>query len=196
MVQTLKIINDAAKIHDELVVIDKANSGHGPTILQGYLESESKWIFQIDSDNEIEADQFEKLWQKREGNDFVVGVRINRESPLSRKIVSFVSKLTVHFFYGRGVQDVNCPFRLFRKISFSEAFQRIPSSTFAPNVILSGIACSKRMGIVEIPVEYNFRSTGVVSIKKWKLFKMASKSLWQTVHFAFQTKSIFIRKSI
>ena len=49
-------------------IINKKNSGHGPTILQGYgiAVQDAHWVFQVDSDNEIKAEQFKKLWMKEE----------------------------------------------------------------------------------------------------------------------------------
>ena len=55
--------------------------------------------------------------------------------------------------------------------------------TIAPNVIISGIACLHNMKIVQIPVEFKPRSTGEVSIQKWKLIKVAIQSWLQTVGF-------------
>jgi len=186
---TLRKINEVAKKNNELNIIDKLNSGHGPTILGGYRQSNSDWIFQTDSDNEINPDQFEKLWAKRGENDFIIGIRTNRESPISRKIVSFISKWTVRLFYGKGVSDVNCPYRLYKNEKFAECFKIIAPDTFAPNVILSGIACFRRMKIIEVPVEFSPRTTGEVSIQKWKLLKVAVKSWWQTVSFRMKMVS-------
>ena len=62
--------------HKELKIVDKENTGHGPTILKGYLEANSKWVFQMDSDNEIKVNDFDKLWSIRENYDFIVGKKI------------------------------------------------------------------------------------------------------------------------
>lgn len=64
---------------------------------------------------------------------------------------------------------------------FKELFYKIPSDTFAPNVIISGFAAKKRLKIYEIPVNCRLRETGEVSIKKWKLLKAAVKSFCQTI---------------
>jgi len=48
--------------HDNRIdVINKANSGHGPTILMGYKKSVelAEWTFQCDSDNEMKPDSSE-----------------------------------------------------------------------------------------------------------------------------------------
>ncbi len=169
-----------------IVGITKPNSGHGPTILQGYREAvaDSEWIFQIDSDDEMGPESFPTLWAQREKYDFLVGQRDGRKQPLSRKIISFVSRLCVRIFYGKGVWDVNAPYRLMRASTFERFYHDIPADTFAPNVILSGLAARHKLRMLEIPVPQHDRTTGEVSIKKWKLLKAAAKSFTQTIAYA------------
>ena len=61
--------------------------------------------------------------------------------------------------------------------------------TFAPNVIISGMAAKKHLRCYEIRVPQHERITGEVSIKKWKLFKAAVRSFVQTIVFALSEKS-------
>jgi len=182
---TLEMIRKLEKTNEEIEVIDKSNSGHGSTILQGYQQSKGDWIFQTDSDNEIKPDQFKKVWMQRNNGDFIIGIRTNRESPITRKIVSFISRWSIWLLYGKGISDVNCPYRLFKKEKFEKSFNRIPPDTFAPNVILSGIACHEKMNIIEVPVMFSARSNGKVSVnlQKWNLLKVAVKCWWQTISF-------------
>lgn len=172
-----------------VLVHNKANSGHGPTILLGYRESaaEADWLFQIDSDGEIGPEKFPDLWRERSNYDFLIGRRQNRYSPLPRKVISFISRLTVRICYGAGVSDVNCPFRLMRSAVVRPFLAAMPEDLFAPNVILSGLACRSRWRICEVPVLFHERQTGEVSIKKWKLLKAAWKSFRQTVAFSISS---------
>ena len=52
---------------DCVQVINKTNSGHGPTILEGYRQAaeQAHWVFQCDSDDEMPAESFASLWYKR-----------------------------------------------------------------------------------------------------------------------------------
>lgn len=185
--QTLQILNKLAEGNDRLQVVDKPNSGHGPTILKGYKENlDAQWLFQIDSDNELKANEFEKFWNARHDFDFLIGYRVQRNSPLPRVVTTLISKLTVGFFYGNRVKDVNAPFRLMRTSKFHDDILRIPDNTFAPNLIVSGIANLRKLRIQQFPVIHHNRETGEVSIKKWKLFKAAFKSLIQTITFRFK----------
>lgn len=168
-------------------VRDKKNGGHGNTILTGYRDAADDsfdWVFQVDSDDEMGPEKFGELWSRREGYDFLVGIRDGRIQALPRKVISFVSRLCVRLFYGRSVWDVNTPYRLMRVSAFREYYDQIPLSTFAPNVILSGLAARYQLRCYETRVPQHDRTTGEVSIKKWRLLKAAVRSFAQTIRFA------------
>ncbi len=184
---TLRRLKEIEKHNKALFVHNKTNNGHGPTILLGYREnSDAEWIFQIDSDNEMDPRYFSELWHKRKDYDFLIGRRDGRRSRFSRRIISLISRIAVRIFYGCGVWDVNSPYRLIKTWKFKDIFFKIPDRTFAPNVIISGIACyQKNIKIIEIPVMHQNRRTGKETVKKWKLFNAALKSLYQTIIFRF-----------
>jgi len=175
--------------NSELVIHDKKNSGHGPTILRGYLDnSDVKWIFQTDSDNEMGEKSFRELWDKKDKLDFLLGRRDGRKQPLGRKIVSSFSRKVAHFFYGSGVFDVNAPYRLMRTSAFKPYYKIIPEDTFAPNVIIAGIACLRKMRVFELTVPFTERKTGQEtfgSSNRLKLFQVALRSFFQTVNFSW-----------
>jgi len=177
---SLNILTELQKHNKELSIIDKANSGHGPTILEGYKSANSKWVFQVDSDNEVKSSSFPDLWKNKENYDLVIGCR-RRKSVLTRRFISFVSSKVVRIFYGAGVKDVNSPFRLFRMDKFRNILFRIPYDTFAPNILLSGFAIRNNLRILELSVPYNPRTTGTVSIKRLKLLQAVYRSFVQTI---------------
>ena len=184
---TLRILNILAQENKDLIVHDKLNSGHGPTILQAYREnSDAEWIFQTDSDDEIGPEQFEELWRNRDNYDFLIGRRVRSQQPFARKLISIASRLIVRIFYGSKVYDVNSPFRLMRCKAFKNLFLLLPENMFAPNVVISGMVSLYNLRAYEIPVQQKGRTTGEVSIKKLKLVKAALKSLLQTITFRFK----------
>lgn len=185
--KTGEILKEISSEHENIIAINKENSGHGPTILKGYRDNaeEFEWIFQIDSDDEMKEDSFHKLWENRENYDFLIGIRDGREQVLSRKIISAVSRMCIRIFYGKGVWDVNSPYRLMKTAKFKDVYFKIPSDTFAPNVIISGYCARKHLKFYETPVPCGIRETGEVSIKHFKLLKAAAKSFLQTIRFSF-----------
>ncbi len=189
---TIKILNNLEKNYPDVIkVIDKKNSGHGSTILKGYTESlDSEWIFQVDSDNEMKAHYFAKLWENRNNFDLLIGKRIDRNSPLIRKIMSYISYLVVRVFYSKGIRDVNSPYRLMRTSAFKEILTSIPRETFAPNIIISGMASKKNLKIKSYKIPFDTRLTGVNSLNSSisKLFKISIKSFTETIIYAWNNK--------
>lgn len=181
---SLAILMELQKSLQHLVVHDQPNRGHGPTILHCYKNASNvQWLFQVDSDNEVRPESFHLLWEKRDQYDFLLGQRSNKQNPMARQVISAVAAGLVRFAFGRGVSDVNSPFRLMRVDAFRDEFPFIHEQTFAPNVIVTGIACLRKMRIYEIEIPYKFRQTGIVSINKMKLLRAAWRSGVQTVSF-------------
>ena len=180
---SLQMMKEASNQHPRIDIIDKPNSGHGPTILQGYKNATNgfDWIFQIDSDNEMPSIYFKVLWKNRNENDFLIGYRFGRQPNLARKLLTYFSRLTVTFFFGDKILDVNSPFRLMRTSFFREYFSKLSPGTFAPNVIISGIAARKDARVFSTDVPYTFRQTGKVSIGQLKLVLIAWKCFIQTL---------------
>lgn len=164
-------------------VTNKANSGHGPTILMGYHRAIdlADWVFQCDSDDEMKPEHFASLWSERGRYDALFGMRLNREQNLGRRIISAVSRLTVQILFGKGVVDVNVPFRLIKAELLGQIVRQIPPDTFAPNVIIAGSIAKGRLRIYNHPIPHESRKTGTVSIVRWKLWKSAFRSLLQTL---------------
>lgn len=183
---TLAMIKRLAAGDPCLVVHHHKNRGHGPTVSEAYQDlSGAEWIFQVDSDNEVPAQAFGDLWRRREEYDLLLGERKYEKRPATRWVVSAVSRWLVWGLFGRGMYDVNVPYRLMRTSAFRSLFKALPADMFSPNVIISGFAIWQKYRIYVVVVPYRFRQTGQVSIRRGKLLKAALKSFWQTIHWRF-----------
>jgi len=166
-------------------VVDKANSGHGPTILYGYklaIDKKASWIFQCDSDDEMEAGHFPLVWNMRENVDAVIGKRENREQSIIRSFVSKVSRLSIGIIYKRGVRDVNAPYRLISIKAFEKILPCIPEKTFAPNIVISGLLALYEYKIENIDIPHICRTTGTVSLTDLNILKVGLEALKQTIN--------------
>lgn len=177
-------IQEIAKKYPAIIPHTQQNIGHGPTLLRGYREgfAQANWVLQIDSDDEINPKDFPSFWKQKDQYDFVIGKR-NRDSPWIREIITDFSRNVIHLFCGNAIYDTNCPFRLLSSRVFQKEVAKIPKETFAPNLLISGLASKKRLRILEIPITHKFRETGHVSIRKFRLLKVAILSLVQTMRF-------------
>lgn len=170
---------------DRIRVTNKANSGHGPTILGGYREAvrRAQWVFQVDSDDEMKPAQFEQLWKRRAKYVALFGFRAGREQDPARKFLSGGSRVVVKLLFGRGVRDVNVPYRLMRSDVLRPIVEAIPADTFAPNVIISGVLSRQKRRLFNYPVPHEGRKTGTASLTSLKVYKVAARSLLQTLTF-------------
>jgi glycosyltransferase involved in cell wall biosynthesis len=128
------------------------NRGHGPTILRGYREARGDWVLQIDGDDEVGPDPFSSLWNAREHVDLLIGRREGRRLGLARRMLSAGAALGVRLWFGGAVADVNSPYRLMRRSMLDGLLPRVPADTFAPNVIITGLAIRDGFTVREQPV--------------------------------------------
>ncbi len=181
---TLEILEHQARQHARIEVEGHENRGHGPTILEGYARARGEWIFQVDSDGEIAPDHFDALWSQREGYDLLLGIRQRSSQPPTRLLTSAMSRLAVRVLFGRGIRDVNSPYRLMRGASLRRLLPRIPADAFAPNVILSGLAIRDGLRVLEHGVPVRTRASGRSSLTGGRLWRGAWRSFRETLTVA------------
>jgi glycosyltransferase involved in cell wall biosynthesis len=182
--QSLSLIRQMQDSHPFLFVHTQSNAGHGPSILKGYrMALGAEWIFQIDSDHQIETTTFQELWNNRDRYDFLLAERKEKNATLLRQYVSRISSLLVHLLYGHGVNDVNSPFRLMRSSRLQEALDKIPEGSFAPNILLTSWFVLKKSRIFTTIAEV--RRAGLPRQSKMNSYflKGALKSALQTIVF-------------
>lgn len=188
--RTWSILEDLAARYPRLVVRTQVNKGHGPTILRGYKEARGEWVFQVDGDDAMGPGGFEALWALRESYDFLLGARQYRRSPLWREIITLASRLSVWALFSIRVHDVNTPYRLMRSSCLRSMLPLLPADSFAPNLILAGIAARQGFRIYECSLSHWERKTGRGSIGwKWKFWKGAFLAFKQTVQVARKLRS-------
>ena len=189
---TLSILNHLANENKNIIVHNKSNSGHGPTIIQGYLEnSNAEWLFQIDSDDGIDTESFEDLWLNRNRFHFLIGKRIRSHQAFTRKLISSISRIIVSILYGNKIYDVNSPYRLMKTESIKNILFSLPDNMFAPNVAIAGVVSLLNLKCYEISVHQRERVSGEGSLKRKKLLKAVLQSFYQTIIYRFQIKKYF-----
>ena len=85
---TRDILYALSEKYKELKVISQTNAGHGPALITGMALSSAPWIFLIDSDRQQDAEDFWNLWNVRDENDLVMGVRQGRDDGKGRAVIS------------------------------------------------------------------------------------------------------------
>ncbi|MFC1646382.1 glycosyltransferase family 2 protein [Candidatus Omnitrophota bacterium] len=177
---SLHILNSLQTEYPKLKVLRTAsNSGHGRAIRTGYENATKKYIFQVDSDDQFDANDFWKFYDVREDYDFVLGVRKDRSDPPERIVLSWVVNAANFLVFGIWMKDSNCPFRLMKKEITDTYLKMIPNDAIAPNLMLSLIAKKNRAKMLELPVSHFIRNGTPASSSTWKLTKLALKGFTQ-----------------
>lgn len=121
-------------------MIDKTNSGHGPTLIYAYdyaIKAGADFIFQTDSDGQTNPEEFEAFWSMRNQYDGIFGERAVRGDGMSRAFVEKVVCLLLHLYFGIKVPDANAPFRLMKTEIVKKYLYKMPSDYNLPNIMLT-----------------------------------------------------------
>jgi dolichol-phosphate mannosyltransferase len=184
---SLNLLRTIQQTYPDILVHSQPNAGHGPAILTGYrMALDAEWILQLDSDHQLDPSAFTLLWHHRQGYDLLVGQRQDKNATIGRRWISTASTLLIRLLYGRGVKDVNSPFRLFRSSRLAEALPHIPSQTFAPNVLLTAWFLQKGARVRTMPVLLRADTQLRTSRMNGYFLKGSLQALLQTILFRFR----------
>lgn len=172
---TYKIITECAASRPLLKAVTKKNSGHGPTVLDGYryaLKHGADYIFQTDSDGQTRPEEFAEFWSQKDMYDMVIGNRKGRQDGASRVFVTKTLKLVLRLCFGVTVPDANTPFRLMNAETLKKYIDLIPRDFNLPNVLIPVIYTKQNCKIKYIPITFRPRQGGTNSINMKKITKI------------------------
>lgn len=163
-----------------LIPLDKANSGHGATVLYLYryaIDNGADYVFQTDSDGQTLPEEFWQMWDNKEKYDFQVGTRGGRQDGGSRVFVTKTLRFVVWCMFHVWVKDANTPFRLLNIEKLKPILDIIPVDYNLANVAVSAIAVRWKYNIAWYPITFRPRQGGVNSINMKRIFKIGVKAL-------------------
>lgn len=173
------ILDGLSKTNNKLIVHHQVNQGHGAAVMNGYrlaVELDTETVFQTDSDNQFDAADFSKLWDRRGESKFILGFRQTRHDSSYRLLLSKVAGFLVFSLFAIRLTDSNVPYRLMDRDFLKLALPAVPQGAFAPNICLSIIAAYRKQPLLHIPVIHRKRVAGK-SIVNVALIKGCIKSL-------------------
>lgn len=164
----------------QLMPLDKANSGHGATLLYAYnyaLKENADYIFQTDSDGQTIPDEFYPFWEEREKYAAIIGHRNHRQDGFSRVFVTKTLKLVIRLVFGVSVTDANTPFRLMPRATLEKYIPQIPKDFNLSNVILSVLLVHNKENVKFTPITFRPRQGGVNSINFKRICKIGVQAV-------------------
>jgi dolichol-phosphate mannosyltransferase len=185
--KSFALLQAANKKNADIKIFTHPNEGHGPSILKAYkMALDTEWIFQVDSDHQLDTTAFITLWKNRENYDFLLGERQDKNATITRKFLSSFSRFLVQLLYGNKIHDVNSPYRLMRTAKLKEALNRMAEKTFAPNVLLTAYFILKKTRIFTTSVQQRNDKLSKKSKMNMYFLKGCFNSLFQTILFRFK----------
>ncbi len=175
---TLPFLKEACQHNKRLIVIDKKNSGHGPSCLLGYrwaFKEGFAWIFQTDSDGQVKSREFFKAWDLRDQHDFIFGLRSNRRDGWIRYFISRILRVVILFIFGVNVPDSNVPFRLMNRETLGPYLKIIPDQLYLANAYLAILLQRSPQRIHWIEISFYPRQGGTPSVRLLRFFKVGLK---------------------
>ena len=167
-------ISRTAEIPPEnLIILQKENSGHGKSCIWGYrkaLELNPKWILQIDSDGQCDPNFFSTFWNKRSNNPIIYGYRKTRKDGFSRLIISRIISFFIFLCTMRFSRDPNVPYRLFQCNVLNQLMQKDYEVELS-NMLLTYEA-EKRFKILWVNINFRDRLEGKSTHKIFKSITM------------------------
>ena len=181
---SLQLLKALGENDETLEIYTQANAGHGPAILQGYRRAvNAEWVFQIDSDHQLDIAAFNQLWANRDGYDLLLAQRLEKNASSGRRIISAFSFLAVRLLYGRGIRDVNVPYRLMRSSKLREALEVVPEGSFAPNILITAWFIRRKSRIFTTTTVCRKDDQARPSKMSWYFYRGAIRSALQTILF-------------
>ncbi len=176
---TRDILYALSEKHNEIKVISQTNAGHGPALVTGMALSSAPWIFLIDSDRQQDAADFWNLWNVRDENDLVMGVRQGRDDGKGRAVISAGLRQLGLILFGARLSDPNVPFKLVSRRLWVVAGPIIGPCCLIPSAALALIASRRNFAIAEVPISHRDRQGGKTTLIGWRLIRLCLRAAHQ-----------------
>lgn len=136
------------------VVRNDTNLGHGPSALKAYrrgLALGADVVLHVDGDGQFRGADFPRLLHALVDCDGVVGVRVHRQEPWYRRLLSLGLRFLVA---PRGQSgDINSPLRAYRSAAAAMLLESVAPTSLVPHVHWSRGHSRAGLSIAGVPVE-------------------------------------------
>ena len=135
------------------------NRGYGAAVKTGLKKSRYDWIFFSDGDRQFDLKELEKLVEKSDQADLVIGYRQKRADSFIRLANAKLFNFLIRILFGLKAKDIDCAFKLIKK----EVVENIwPLKSDGALVSSELLIKAKKKGykIIEVPVSHRPRQAG------------------------------------
>lgn len=135
------------------------NKGYGASIKTGVKNSEYDWLLFFDADNQHNPKYIEKLIEKADNADLIIGKRMGYAGPSIRQPGKKILKWVAQFLTAQKIPDINSGFRLVKKEYFNHFLHILPN-TFSISTTSTMAFLNAGHTVTYVPIEINKRDGG------------------------------------
>jgi len=147
------------------------NSGQTAALDAAWRAARGTWVVSLDADLQNDPADIPKMMKEleRNGSDMVIGVRVNRQDTLARKIQSRIGNGVRNWITGDQITDTGCSLKLVSRQAVDRVKLYTGMHRFLPTLVrLEGFK------VVEMPVSHRARRFG---ISKYGAMNRAARGL-------------------
>ncbi len=201
---TADVVEQLAKELGSVIVLrQQINRGHGPSTLVALnagLALEPEVIVATDGDGQISGKDLRRLCDSvlLEKFGYGEGIRMSRDDPWFRRLVSAATRGLLFARTGKMVRDANTPFRAYRPDQLRKLLGQLSPGSAIPNLVISAVVRRWSWEVQQVEVESllrrgnseegsswnqknpflpssNFLRFCIRAIKEWLTFKVDKK---------------------
>ena len=175
---TLAVAKRLALKNNKIRVINhKSNKGYGGALKTGFSTAKYPWVACTDSDGQFDFSEIKKFLPHTGDTDLILGYRLKRADPLSRKVFTFGWSLMAKMLVGLDVRDYSCGFKLIKKKVFDDV-QPLVGEEKVTQIELLVKARKKGFKFSEVGVKHYPRASGSQTGAD---LKVVIKSVWDLI---------------
>jgi hypothetical protein len=160
---TAAIVESMAAVYGDSVrlIRNEHNLGYGPTVRQAWSTASMEWLLFSDSDCQFDLREVSRLVPLTDDANIVTGWRRNRQDGVLRRVNARIFNIATRLFFGTGVKDIDCAFKLMR----TSALEGMELTAKSAMVNTELIYQARRQGlrVAELPVTHHPRKFGEAS---------------------------------
>ena len=170
---TAAIVESMAAVYGDSIrlIRNEHNLGYGPTVRRAWAAARMEWVLFTDSDRQFDLREVAQLVTLTDEADLVTGWRRKRQDSLLRRINAVIFNIAARLFFGTGVKDIDCAFKLLR----ASALRRLDLTANSAMVNTELLYQARQHGlrIAQLPVTHYPRQFGQASGGDFKVIARA-----------------------
>jgi glycosyltransferase involved in cell wall biosynthesis len=153
-------------------VMREPHRGKGGAVKAGLMAATADFRFMCDADLSMPIEQMHRfLPPSLENFDVAIASREGPDArrigePLYRHAVGRIFNLGVQWLALPGINDSQCGFKMFTSAAVDRIFPRVTVKGWAFDVEVLAIARAQGLRIVEVPIEWHYRSDSRLSLSR------------------------------